>query len=416
MFEQKRLKNGIRTIVEDMPHMNSIAMAVFVGIGSRYENEVTNGAAHFIEHMLFKGTYRRTAEETACEMDELGGQLNAYTTKEYTCFYFKVLSEHFEKALDILSDMLLNSKFDSDDIKRERTVIDEEISVYEDNPEDVVFDRLQYEVWNKKGLGLEILGTHDTIAAFDRDFLTDYKDKNYRTDNMVISVAGKFDKDKLYESLERAFSPLKPCEYRLEAEPGVYIPKRVAVKRSIEQLHLCLAFPAPAVIDGNYPLSVLNTAAGGGMSSRLFQKIREEKGLCYSVYSTCSLYSDASMFMIYCGLNPKNTEEAVKLCKEELLKLKEEKMPQAELERIKNQIKSGFLLSDEATSSRCSRYGRNILLRGNCRNVEQVLSEIDKIDGKIIKSLAEEIFDFDKMSISVVGKGKIIKDISELKV
>lgn len=409
MFEQRTLKNGIRTIVESMPHMNSVSLGVYVGIGSRYENRITNGAAHFIEHMLFKGTDRRTAEQIACEMDELGGQLNAYTTKEYTCFYFKVLSIHFEKALDILSDMLLNSKFDSGDISRERTVIDEEITVYEDNPEDVVFDKLQYEVWNRQGLGLEILGTHKTIAAFDRDFLVEYMEKNYRTDNMVISAAGSFDKEVLYSQLEAAFSPLKANSFRLEAVPCVYTPQRVVSKKAIEQLHLCIAFPSPGIGDRNYLLSALNTAAGGGMSSRLFQKIREEKGLCYSVYSTFSAYTDTGLFMIYCALNPKNLNEAVSLCKEELLRLKEEEIPADELERIKNQIKSGFLLSDEATSSRCSKLGRNLLLRGFCRNNETVLSQIDKITGKDVKGLSNEIFDFDKMSISLAGKNKNLK-------
>ncbi|MCC8097191.1 MAG: insulinase family protein, partial [Eubacterium sp.] len=337
MFEERKLKNGIRVVTDDMPYMNSISLGVYVGIGSRYEDEKTNGAAHFIEHMLFKGTEKRTAADIACETDEIGGQLNAYTTKEYTCFYFRVLSEHFEKALEILADMVLNSKFDDDDIKRERTVIDEEISIYEDNPEDVVFDKLQYEIWGRKNLGLEILGTHDTISAFDSSFLRSYFKNNYRPDNIVISAAGKFERERLYSQLEAAFSSLRPQSKEISFEKAVYTPKIVKTKRDIEQFHLCLAFPSPKFGEKSTALSVLNTAAGGDMSSRLFRKIREEKGLCYSVYSTFSSFTDAGVFMVYCGLSPSNYEEALSLCKAELQNMKEKEIPESELLKIKGQ-------------------------------------------------------------------------------
>ncbi len=404
MFEERKLKNGIRVVMDDMPHMNSISLGVYVGVGSRFENEETNGAAHFIEHMLFKGTKKRTAADIAFDIDELGGQMNAYTAKEYTCFYFKVLAEHFEKALEILSDMLLNSKFDSNDIKREKTVIDEEISIYEDTPEEVVFDSLQYEIYGGKNLGLEILGTHDTISRFDSDFLKTYFKNNYRPDNIIISAAGRFEREKLCSQLEAAFAPLQPCAYRPTLTQAVYTRQTVTTKRDLEQLHLCLAFPSLKFGDKNTALSVLNTAAGGGMSGRLFQKLREEKGLCYSIYSTFSSYSDNGIFMVYCGLNPSNCKEAIDLCREELQKLKDEELSPGELSGIKGQIKSNFLLSDESTVSRSSKMGRNILLRGFCPSNEEALANLEKISSAEILDLSRKIFDFDKMSISLVGK------------
>ncbi|MCD7778324.1 MAG: insulinase family protein [Clostridiales bacterium] len=404
MFEERKLKNGIRVVTDDMPYMNSISLGVYVGIGSRYEDEKTNGAAHFIEHMLFKGTEKRTAADIAGETDEIGGQINAYTTKEYTCFYFRALSEHLEKALEILADMILNSKFDDDAIKRERTVIDEEISIYEDNPEDVVFDKLQYEIWGRKNLGLEILGTHDTISAFDSSFLRSYFKRNYRPDNIVISAAGKFDRETLYSQLESAFSPLKPKNTEVSFEKAVYTPKIVKTKRDVEQLHLCLAFPSPKFGEKSSALSVLNAAVGGGMSSRLFRKIREEKGLCYSVYSASSSFTDTGIFMVYCGLSPSNCEKVLSLCRTELQNMKEEKISESELLKIKGQIKSNFLLSDESTSSRSSRMGRNVLLRGFCPSNEKTLSDLEKTNSAEILTICREIFDFDKMSISLAGK------------
>lgn len=404
MYEERKLSNGIRVTTEDMPHMNSISLGVYVGAGSRYENGETNGAAHFTEHMLFKGTEKRTAADIAYETDELGGQFNAFTTKEYTCYYFKVLSEHFDKALEILADMVLNSKFDPDDIRREKTVIDEEISVYEDTPEDVVFDSLQYETWNRKNLGLEILGTHSTISKFDSSFLRTYFKNNYRPDNIVISAAGKFDREALYNKLEEAFSSLPPCPYRPPFTQAIYAPKTVKTKRDLEQLHLCLAFPSLKLGGRNTALSVLNTAAGGGMSGRLFQKLREERGLCYSIYSTFSSYTDTGIFMIYCGLSPSNCNEAIDLCRAELQRLKNEEIPGEELSRIKGQIKSNFLLSDESTSSRSSKMGRNVLLRGFCPANEATLNALEKITSAEILALSRETFDFDKMSISLVGK------------
>lgn len=404
MFVERKLSNGIRVVAEEMKYMNSIAFGVYVGCGSRYENDENNGIAHYIEHMLFKGTDKRSAADIAADMDELGGQLNAFTSKEYTCFYFKVLSEHFEKALEILSDMLTGSKFDKNDIIRERTVIDEEISIYEDTPEDLVFDRLQYEVWGRKNLGLEILGTHESISRFDHDFFVEYMKNNYRTDNIVLSAAGNFDTDSLCALLETAFSGFIPNSYRNTMTEAVYTPKNVVTYKDIEQLHLCMAFPSVKLSDKSYALSVLNTICGGGMSSRLFQRIREEKGLCYSVYSTYSSYVDTGIFMIYCGLNPSNLEEVKHICRDELEELKTEAISEEELGRIKGQIKSGFLLSDESTSSRCSKIGRNTLLRGFCRSNAEALDILDKVSLQEVRELAEHIFDFDKMSLSLVGK------------
>lgn len=406
MFDKRRLSNGIVVVTDDMKYMNSISMGIYVGCGSRYENEHNNGMAHYIEHMLFKGTHKRSAAELAFETDELGGQLNAYTSKEYTCFYFKVLSEHLKKALDIVSDMLLNSKFDREDIKRERTVIDEEISIYEDTPEDLVFDRLQYDVWGRKNLGLEILGTHSSISKFTREDFLEYMSNNYRTDNIVISAAGRFDREELYSMLENAFGGIKAVSYRSNAEKAVYTPSAVKTVRDIEQVHLCMAFPAFKTEERSYGLSVLNSAVGGGMSSRLFQKIREEKGLCYSVYSTFSTYMDAGIFMIYMGLSASNLEKAINICESELERLKTGGIGEEELLRVKGQLKSAFLMQDESTSAKCARIGRNMLLTGRYRSNEEALSLLEKVDNKEIKEISNIIFNKNLMSISIVGREK----------
>ncbi len=406
MFEERKLKNGIRVVAEKMEGMNSISMGVYVGCGSRYENDKNNGIAHFIEHMLFKGTGKRNAAAIAYDMDELGGQLNAYTSKEYTCFYFKVLSEHFEKGLDILSDMLLNSKFDPDDIKRERTVIDEEISVYEDTPEELVFDKLQEMTWGGKGLGYEILGTHKSIRGFDHDMLKAHLKNNYRTDNTVIACAGNFEYESLYKSLEEKFGGVTPVSYRSRLEKNIYTPAKTTVSKDIEQLHMCLAFPSAPYGENTYPLSVLNAACGGGMSSRLFQRIREEKGLCYSVYSTYSSYIDTGIFMIYCALNPSNFDEALTICREELKEIKAKGISGKELGRIKGQLKSSFLLQDENTASRCSKIGRNTLILGRTPTNAESLGLLEAVDESAVKELANSIFDFNKMSISLVGNLK----------
>ncbi len=409
MFEERKLKNGIRVVAERMESMNSIAMGVYVGCGSRYENEKDNGIAHFIEHMLFKGTGRRSAADIAYDMDEIGGQLNAYTSKEYTCFYFRVLSEHFEKGLDILSDMLLGSEFDSDDIKRERTVIDEEISVYEDTPEELVFDRLQGMVWGGKNLGLEILGSHESIKGFDRDMLLKHLKNNYRTDNTVIACAGNFIPERLYAALEEKFGDIAPVSYRNELEKSVYIPGKTTAWKDIEQLHMCIAFPSLAFGEKTHCLSVLNGVTGGGMSSRLFQRIREEKGLCYSVYSTYSSYIDTGIFMIYCALNPSNLHEALKICQNELEEIKAVGISETELGRIKGQLKSSFLLQDENTSSRCAKIGRNTLILGRTLTNAENLGLLDAVDVNSVRELAGRIFDFEKVSLSLVGN---IKNVS----
>jgi len=401
-----KLKNGITVVLEKMPFVRSISFGIFVKNGSRNESKDTNGISHFIEHMMFKGTKKRNAKQIAEEMDSIGGQLNAYTTKEYTCYYTRVLDTHFDTAIDVLSDMYFNSVFDDKEIKKELNVIIEEINMYEDTPDDLVYDKLQYNVWKNNSLSMPILGTENVISKFNHNTFVDYKNKNYRTDNTVIAVAGNFEEEKIIDEINKYFGDWEKVPFDMDnTDKVVFNPCIVKTKKDIEQIHLCISFEGVSLAtDDSYTLGVLNTIFGGGMSSRLFQKIREENGLAYSVYSYSSSYVDTGLFSIYAGLNPSQLKDVIKFILEEINLLYKNKITQDELYKAKEQIKSNFLLSLENSLNRISSIGRGQLLLNRVLTNDELINKIDNVNIDKIYELYYKIFNFDKMAVSVVGK------------
>ncbi len=406
MVDVVKLKNGVTAVFEKVPSVRSISFGIFVKNGSRNENINNNGISHFIEHLMFKGTLNRSAADIAEDMDGVGGQVNAYTSKEYTCYYFKVLDEHFDKAFDVLADMFFNSKFDDCDIEKECKVIIEEINMYEDTPEEVCYDELQYNVWKDSSLGLPILGTKDIISKFDSKIIRDYFKSHYRPDNTVLAVAGNFDTTQMENKFNEYFGKWKCNEDELCENKDVEYKTCILKKeKDIEQVHLSICFPSLKLgTEDNYTLTALNTIFGGGMSSRLFQRIREENGLAYSVYSFCTSYVDAGLFNIYAGLNPIQLSSVKKLIFDEIRIIKESKVSDLQVDKIKQQLKSNYILNLENTSSKMSGIGRSMLLLNKIKTPQEVIEKINMITSDGIQKLVNTIFDMDKYSESIVGR------------
>ena len=406
MYEKAVLPNGVTIAIEEMPFVRSVAFGFWVHTGSRHEKRGENGVSHFLEHMLFKGTAARSARDIADQMDAIGGQLNAYTSKEYTCYYIRVLDDHFGRALDILADMFFNSSFEPDEIEKEKNVILEEINMYEDTPEDLVHDILQTAAFGGDPLGFPILGSEETISRFGRETFTGYKSRRYCPQNTVIAVAGNIKAVEAVEKLGEYFGGFR-AEYEKPAFNSVYKPALAAKDKDIEQVHLCLAFPGiPAASEETYALSVLNTLLGGGMSSRLFQSIREDKGLAYSIYSYAQSYSDTGIYSVYAALNPQMVGKAFRYIREEINNLFVNKITPAQIERTKDQLKSNYLLSLENSSSRMSSIGRSQLLTGEILTPDELIGKIESVTYDDIYALAERVLDFKRLSVSAVGRVK----------
>ncbi len=406
MAEIVKLKNGVTVVLEKMPFVRSVAFGVFVKNGSRNENEKTNGISHFIEHTMFKGTKNRTAKQIADDIDAVGGQINAFTAKEYTCYYTRTLDTHFDIAVDVLADMYFNSLFSDDDIKKERQVIIEEINMYEDTPEEVGYDLLQYEVWKNNSLGLPILGTEKSISNFNSDIIKKYYDSHYCTNNTVLALAGNFDKKAVLETLEERFGNFnrKAEEFDIYDKPE-YFKVNVKKEKDIEQLHLTMCFPGFEIgSEEAYTLTAINAVFGGGMSSRLFQKIREENGLAYTVYSFLSNFINTGLFNIYAGLNPSQFEQVYGLILKEIESFKKEKISKEQLQKTKEQLKSNYILSLENSSSRTSNIGKTMLLLNRVNTFDDIINKINNITVEKVDSVIDSVFDLDKMSISLVGR------------
>lgn len=406
MIEIKRLPNGVRVVLEPIPYLRSVALGVWVLAGSRDETPESGGISHFVEHMFFKGTAKRTARDIADEMDKVGGQMNAYTTKELTCYFARVLDDHFDVAMDVLADMCFNSAFDEDEINKEKNVILEEINMYEDTPEDLAHDILQAAVWRGDALGRPVLGTQSTVMALGREDFNNYLANRYRAENILVSVAGKYDEAMVMESVNRYFGQAaNPPGYVNTAYNAAYTPSTVTRDKDVEQLHLCMAFPGiPLGSDDSYALTALNTVFGGGMSSRLFQNIREKRGLVYSIYSYPASYRDAGIYTIYAALNPAAAGDVMALIKDEIKGLFTDKITAETLANTKEQLKSNYMLGLESTSSRMSSNARSELLLGRILSPDEIVAKIDAITPEQLYKLAEGIFDMDKLSVSAVGK------------
>lgn len=408
MYNKMMLDNGLRIVCEKIPYVKSVSIGIWVGTGSRNEVIENNGISHFIEHMLFKGTDKRNAKEIAESIDNIGGQINAFTGKECTCYYTKTLDTHIDIALDVLSDMFFNSNFNQKDIDTERKVILEEIGMYEDSPEELVHDILSETVWDGNPLGYSILGTHECLKGINKEIIKDYIYKNYTPDNCVIAVAGNFDDDKLYELINKYFSSWKFNESRVVKYGNVeFITGSKIKEKDTEQVHICMGFNG--IEHGNdnlYALLAINNILGGGMSSRLFQKIREEKGLVYSVYSYPSSYKNAGLFTIYAGMNPEYLKKVISLINKEVKELVKKGISKAELEKSKEQMKGSYILGLESTSSRMNSIGKSELMLGTIYTPEEILKKIDDISEDNLNEIIKDVFKLETMSFSAVGNIK----------
>ena len=404
MFHKTTLDNNTHILVENVPHVRSVAVGFWVDVGSRHEGGENNGVSHFIEHLLFKGTEKRTAKEIAEALDAVGGQLNAFTTKEYTCYYARVLDEHLDLAIDLLSDMLFNSKFAQEEIDRERNVIVEEIKMYEDSPDELVHDIFAGSMWRGHALGRPIIGTEDVIDKITRDDILEFYHNNYRPGNLVLTVAGNIDQEQATDKLRRI------VENRSGQVPErpVIIPAPVhdvvCRNKDTEQVHLCVGAQGVSLEnDKYYAFQLLNTVLGGGVSSRLFQEIREQRGLVYSVYSYHSSYHDTGLFCIYAGLSKQNVDEALDLIFKQVKDIRLKSVTAVELQRAKDQIKGNLLLSLESVSTRMSRLGKSQLYLGRVIPPDEVIEELNKVSLVDIQELAAEMLTPDKFSMATIG-------------
>ncbi|MFZ7104653.1 MAG: M16 family metallopeptidase [Peptococcaceae bacterium] len=410
-YNKSVLSNGIRVVSENIPYVRSVAMGIWVGAGSRFENEEYSGISHFLEHLFFKGTEKRSAKDIAESLDAVGGQLNAFTTKEYTCYYAKVLDEHFDLALDVLADMFYNSKFLEKDIVKEREVIIEEIKMYEDTPDELIHDVFSQTIWQGHPLGRPVLGTEETISKFTRNDFLKFIQNHYVPENIVIAVAGKFEHAKLLEALENLFGksrtgPVEKCPFPPHNHSQVQ-----NFYRDIGQVQICLGSPGlPQDHPQIYPLYILNSVLGGGLSSRLVQEVREERGLAYSVYSYHSSFSDAGLFTFYAGTRPDNYEQVIKLIFKEAFSISADGIAENELKKAKEQLKGNLYLGLESVGSRMTRLGRSELSLNRLITPEEVAKNIDEVSLGQVKELASRIFNPEKFTITTIGPIKNIKE------
>jgi predicted Zn-dependent peptidase len=402
-LKQYVLPNGLRVVLEKIPTCRSVSFGIWVKTGSRNEETARNGISHFIEHMLFKGTDRFSAKDIAEVFDGIGGNVNAFTTKEYTCYYVKVLDEHLPLAMDVLSDMFFNSKFDAEELEKERNVILEEVSMYEDTPDDLVHDLMAKAAFGGHALGQTILGSEENLLRFKSDDLRTYMKQFYTTQNIVVSMAGNFD-DQTMDLIEKHFGAFTNSGAETVLEKPAFHSGSLYHEKKTEQNHICLSLPGCSLRDERlYAMILLNNSIGGGMSSRLFQEIREKRGLAYSVYSYHSAYLDSGMFTIYTGTAPKQTEEVLKVSMEIVGDVLANGLTEAELRKGKEQLKGSLILSLESTSSRMNRLGKNELMLGKHYSLDEIIARIESVQLDQVRELTREVF-AQPFALAMVGQ------------
>lgn len=395
MINKYTCQNGVRIVHEHIPTVRSVAIGIWIGTGSRNEHEQNNGISHFLEHMFFKGTKTRTAREIAEAFDSIGGQVNAFTSKEYTCYYAKVLDEHAHFALDMLADMFFHSTFVEDELKKERNVVLEEIKMYEDTPDDIVHDLLSKACYVNHPLGFPILGTEETLCTFTGDSLREYMADYYTPDRVVISVAGNVP-ERFIEEIAAYFGTFTAKQKQENNLSPVFVPQKLARQKDTEQAHLCIGFNGlPVGHEDIYSLIILNNILGGSMSSRLFQEVREQRGLAYSVFSYHSSYRDGGLLAIYGGTGSNQLDVLFETIQETLRKLKEDGITEKELQNSKEQMKGNLMLSLESTNSRMSRNGKNELLLGRHRSLDEIIDEVNNVTLEKVNELAARMFSED---------------------
>lgn len=390
----RTLDCGVRVVMEKIPHVKSAALGIWVKNGAVDETPQVVGISHFIEHMMFKGTHKRSAKQIAEDVDRIGGQMNAFTGKEATCYYVKTISGHIKDGADVILDMVSNAVFDSREMTKERKVICEEIKMIHDQPDDLVHDTVAELVFKDMPLGNSIIGTQTSLSKITRPVITGYKERAYTRDSIVVSVAGNFDEEDMCEYLSDKFSSLAASKEHVQQEEKPYIPRFKVISKDIKQAHICMATRSISLDDPRYyAFSVMNNVMGGSMSSRLFQNIREEKGLAYSVYSMNSSFRDAGYFNIYAGVSHDMIGAAIEGIREELDMLDRKGLTDEEISMSKEQLKSSYIFGQENVASRMFTIGKNLLLLGKVYGTEEVLEGIDRVTGEDIDDIKHMICD-----------------------
>lgn len=407
MYKTHVLDNGLTIIGEEIPYLKSIALGVWINAGSRIEDEKVSGISHFIEHMLFKGTKNRTSKQIANEIDNLGGQINAFTSKECTCYYVKLLDSHIDTGINILSDMILNPLFDKADIDKERLVILEELKMYEDSPEDLAYDLLIENVYAGDGLGMNIVGTTKSLDDINQEEILKYFKNYYVPNNSVISISGNFNFEEMVKKIEKKFKTWEKKEVEIKLEKAEFKNCFITKNKDTEQINLAMNLEAISAENSEevYALAIINTVFGGSISSRLFQKIREEESLVYSIYSSQSLYKKCGELGIFASMSNENLEEVYNLVLEEIKNLRENYLTDKEIKETKEQLKGSYILGLESTSSRMMSIGKAMLLNKKVKTTDDILKCIDNVDKKTIESVIDKIFNLDKLGVCIVGRG-----------
>lgn len=404
-IQRAELPNGVVIVTERMPHVRSVSVGIWLGTGSRAESPDRNGIAHFIEHMVFKGTRKRTAEEIAQSVDSVGGMLDAFTAKEMTCFNAKVLDEHLPVAVDVLSDLVLHPRFDAADLAKEKQVVLEEIKMEEDNPEYLIHELFTQNFWRGHPLGRPILGTPETVSQFSRSSVSECYEEWYAPNRVVITAAGNLEHARLVDLVEREFggatraaAPAKPAPPRTHAG----IDQRD--KKELEQVHIVLGVPSyPLAHERRYAASLLNVILGGGMSSRLFQNIRERQGLAYAIESDLSPYTDSGVLSVYAGTSRESATQLIRSVCDEFRSVRADGVTEEELRRAKDHLKGSMMLSLESTSARMSNLARQAMYLGRFITLDEMLASIEKVTREEVHTIARDFFDPDRITLTVLG-------------
>lgn len=409
---QTTLSNGLTIVTETVDTVRSVALGIWVRTGSRYEPEALSGISHFLEHTVFKGTTSRSTYDIAASLEGVGGHLNAFTSKEYTCYHARFLSEYLEDAVDVLTDILLHPTFPESEVEREKSVVLDELRDSQDVPEEVAFEQFEASLYPNSSLGRSILGNETSINSFSGEKLQEYLDLHYSPENTVIVAAGYVDHDEMVKLIESRYDRSQSDENQYESvDMGAYQPGEKVGARDIQQSHLVLGLPVFSTFDERrYDMAVLNSLLSGGMSARLFQNIREAHGVAYQIFSFVNLYRDTGSFGIYLATDPAKREKAVDLTLKELQKLVDERVDDHELERVKAQYKSGIVMGDESMERRMLRLGRQQIYYGENLDLDTFLKKIEGIDADKINFLARELFNPEKLFLSILepANGKSI--------
>jgi predicted Zn-dependent peptidase len=403
-IEKTVLDNGLTILTEEMNHVRSASVGIWVRSGSRHEQKQLNGISHFIEHTLFKGTRNRTSREIAVESDAIGGNVDAFTSREVASYYVKVLDEHLPRAFDLLGDLITGPLFSNDELDRERNVVLEEINMVEDTPDDLVHEVFISNFWPDHPLGRSILGTAETLATFDHQRVSEYFGAVYTPANLVVAGAGSIKHGQFVDMVGRYLGNLPSRKGDLHKTVPSSRVERKVVNKELEQAHLLMGTPCPSMIsDDRYTTHVMNVMLGGGMSSRLFQTIREDHGLAYSVYSGVNSYTDVGYLSVYAATSPEQIGEVIKLTLQEFAKMKDGEISEAELERAKGQLKVSIMLGLESTSSRMSNLARQEIFFGRQSTLDEILERIESVSVDGVRRIAREVFHGDRIAVTALG-------------